>query len=291
VFKFHIKKLLCPLDLYHFSISCKSFARHISIKDIERNATIRIRKQLIELFGDNYTKFKNFFKKHEDVVVTGSIIIRAIMGEILLDDDAKIYVLVNDRINLNEFVDELNPKCKLQWCMGLGRPDSLGPIHITGYKKIIIELRSDNMEQAIIGDGCYYKFNERSIHNVQFLLIKQINVQRLFLHSIFLIPKYYNLGFKFYDDAKLLSNDELLSIFLKYQIHDEIKQCDDQKSHFVHESNTSHEPEYYNSISVCYYGQRKIFRCGIDSCFVRILSPTTNHFHDNLSGSILIIKE
>jgi len=216
VFKSHIKQLLWPLDLYHLSICCKSFIHHISVKDIERNATIQIRKQLIKLFGNNYTKFKNFFKKHKDVVVTGSIIVRAIMGEIWLDDDAKIYVLVNDRINLNQFMDELNPKCKLQMYMGLGRLDSPGLVNITGYKKISMELISVNTEKYIIDGCCHYRFNERSIHNMRSLLIKQINV-RLFLHNILLIPKYYNLGFKFYDDNKLLSNDELLSIFLKYQ--------------------------------------------------------------------------
>jgi len=283
IFKFHIKMILCPLDLYHLLISCKSFLRYINLEDIKKNTIIQIEKKLSQIFGIYYDRFKKIFEE-QNGIITGSIIIESIIGKQWSDEEVEIHILSNNfmRQDLNvwfNFIKEINPE--EQPSFFIKDKNRFRIVH----NKIILHFGKkstyDVGKYCHINDFCYKPKNQLSIRNIK-SLIKKIDMA-MFTYQSQLFLQYRRIGFRFYNGDEILSDKKIYDIFLENKQHHQIRRCESASADYKNGS------EYFNRPGNHRHNRIQIYNCfAPKECFVNVLSPNTKHFHD--SERILIVE-
>jgi hypothetical protein len=292
IFTHHISPILYSLDLYHLSVCCKLFFQNIKI-DIKKNAINHIEKQIIELSGDKYDKFKSFLNEH-DAMISGSMIINAIVGmkhsndllNLVIFTEGYVYNYTSDDFGL-KFIQEIDPSSQQINCIG-----DTTVSFIKTCDKILIHLVNkqfvDHKKKTNIENFCYKFDNQLSISNLQTLLIKQIDIK--FIADDFeSMLAYHNYGFKFYDDKKILLNEDLFRIFTRNRPMTKIKKCKFNTAECKYTRNT--KIKYYAIIGNWYVtSMMTIIDCDFSNkCFVHVLSPNTKHFHDHSGNDIFVV--
>jgi len=285
-FKYNVRQLLYPIDLYHLLITCKSLTKYFNIEDIKTNAIIQIEKELSELFGVHYGKFKKIFDE-QNGIITGSIILRSIFGKKSFGRKVKIVAFVdgnksNDVIIWKKFAEDIG---LMLWEYHDGHLQTSNGSKT--LKIILINTRQKiNNKYDYLDKFCYKRKNYLLVPNIQLLLERKIHVD-IFLRSYRSFWKYHENGFKFYDNGGILSNKEMCDILFE-DVHIHVTQIN--KCEYI-DACFTYGDEYYKTFKYDMCGTSEIRKCDMsEKCFVRVLSPDTNHFHDEDDG-ILIADE
>jgi len=280
-FKFCIKPLLYPIDLYHLLISCKLFVKHFDIEDIKINIIIQIEKELLELFGIHYDRFNKLFDE-QDSIITGPIILRSIYGKKSFNGKVKICMFTNENVfsNWRKFVAEIDSTYQNR------RSGNTEIIICEKMKIIFIDKRQhDNRMRNYYSKFCYKGKNRLSIQNIQFFLERQLDAN-IFMHNVQSFLKYHKEEFKFYGNSGILSNNEICDMLLRRESTEKISKCKYIDACFEYET------KYYKLFDCDCNGITKIVECDTDSpCFIHILSPDTKHFHIYEYDAILLVVD
>uniref|UniRef100_A0A6C0C764 Uncharacterized protein n=1 Tax=viral metagenome TaxID=1070528 RepID=A0A6C0C764_9ZZZZ len=269
IFNHHIKQLLDPINLFNLLITCKLFSKYLCKEDLEKNAVIQFGNELSKIFGDKHSHIFHIIQKW-NAVISGSIIIKSIIGSKWNDIDLKVHITRDTTLeNVYEIVSVCEKKPKITIIPGSG-------VEILIDENIIINLYTADSCMSKYDEAISLKFpNKLMVTNIKRIIDQEINVN-IFECNIGLFLKYYNNGFNFYDENKILSNDELYVKFSKYLDISDIEECK------IVDAGYAYKSKYYRvKIINGNYGKiKKMKKCDNDEkCLIHALCQNVKHYH------------
>jgi len=190
IFKYHIGRLLYPIDLYNLWTTCRFFLKYLCKGDLIKNMAIQINNELIDIFGTHYDKFKTLMMK-SDNSISGSIITRSVVGPKYSDCNIKIHVSGSTSMS-------------------------------DGREWAILAIGMNINTEFVTEDTFYIRVNNKLTIFLSTKNSPDKNARTMYaeknssVHCLPLFLEYCDTGYHFDNGTKILSDEELCVILIKY---------------------------------------------------------------------------
>jgi len=270
-----IENHLIPQDLYNLSRTCKEYGNVFTENSIKNSIVGAIKNRFREILRDSYDETMCLFKESKGVIV-GSFVTDVMLGIVT---DCTVHVYMQGTVNkiYKHPCSTANFHLLLIDCKDLGH-----------HVKSNLHTTYHNVDKNI------YHFEKDQLHitSIDNIFKKQSAMLRKHRESDWQFKKLYNNGFKFYENEKYMTDEEIFDARydVLYVEKNMYQMADDCRDIIIEDEVIYHGPMHFRRKPAFYIVKKNVSnipnnksmcltKCGDSGCSVTMLGQNLCHYH------------